>query len=58
VRTAIYYTFTGHGIVLKGVVWYYCSGDANRLTIGNTAKGKGGNAVSYMHSTRVLGLAR
>ena len=36
VRTAIYCTFTGHGIVLKGVVQYYRSGDANGLTIANT----------------------
>ena len=36
VRAAIYCTFTGHGIVLKGTVQYYCSGDANGLTIGNT----------------------
>ena len=37
-RVVIYHTFTGHGIVLKDVVWYYCSGDANGLTIGNTAR--------------------
>ena len=33
---AIYCTFTGHGIVLKGMVWYYRSGDANGLTTEHT----------------------
>jgi hypothetical protein len=37
VCTAIYCTFTGHGIVLKGMVWYYRSGDANGLTTEHTA---------------------
>jgi hypothetical protein len=36
VCTAIYCTFTGHGIVLKGMVWYYRSGDANGLTTEHT----------------------
>jgi hypothetical protein len=39
VCTAIYYTFTGHGIVLKGMVWYYRSGDANGLTTEHTGGG-------------------
>jgi hypothetical protein len=36
VCTAIYCTFTGHGIVLKGMVWYYRSSDANGLTTEHT----------------------
>jgi hypothetical protein len=39
VCTAIYCTFTGYGIVLKGMVWYYRSGDANGLTTEHTAPG-------------------
>jgi hypothetical protein len=39
VRTVIYHTFTGYAKVLYCMVWYYCSGDANRITTGNTAHG-------------------
>ena len=38
-RAAIYCTFTGHGIVLKGTVQYYRSGDANGFITEHTDLG-------------------
>jgi hypothetical protein len=58
VCTAIYCTFTGHGIVLKGMVWYYRSGDANRLTTEHTGVGVTKKAKVKAYHIMLRGFAR